>query len=253
MKNNNLLNYREIGVGYPVVFLHGYLESLEMWDYFSFENSFRCIFIDLPGHGDSEIDIETPISMLSIAESVKDVIDQLGVQEYALVGHSMGGYVGLELKATDNRCDKLVLLNSNFWEDSDLKKKDRERVAQIVKKNKKLFLYEAIPNLFSHPEKFNLEVRKIIETAMKMSPEAIGQISIAMSKRNSFESKVEGMINQLLILQGSEDTIVPLEKMEEALSSFPEVRFEVINSGHMSHIENTLVTQKIIEDFLAKF
>lgn len=250
MNKNNLLNYIEVGDGYPVVFLHGYLESLEMWDYFNFQNSFRCVFIDLPGHGDSGFDNEFPTSMQSMAKKVMELVDHLGLERYALVGHSMGGYVGLELKYLDTRCEKLILLNSNFWEDSELKKKDRKRVAQIVQKNKDLFLYEAIPNLFSHPEKFNFEIRKIIDTAKNMSPDAIGQISIAMSKRNSFDSKIEMISPQLLIIQGNEDSIVPLEKMEESLSLHPEIRFEVIESGHMSHIENTLVTQNIIEDFL---
>lgn len=223
-----------------------------MWDYFKFEKNFRCIQIDLPGHGKTKFDSDTPISMFSIAENVKDLIDQLEIEKYALVGHSMGGYIGLELKYLDTRCEKLILLNSNFWEDSELKKRDRLRVAQLVQKNKDLFLYEAIPNLFSHPEKFNLEIRKIIDTAKKMNPDAIGQISIAMSKRNSFESKLEQIISQLLIIQGKEDTIVPLEKMEETLITFPEVCFEVIESGHMSHIENTSTAQKIIEDFLVE-
>lgn len=245
-----MLNFKEIGKGYPVVFLHGYLESIEMWDYFSFDNIFRCILIDLPGHGNSKFDSDSPISMLSMAENVIEVINHLGLENFALVGHSMGGYVGLELKNLDSRCEKLVLLNSNFWEDSELKKNDRKRVAQIVQKNKELFLYEAIPNLFSHPEKFNVEIREIIDTAKKMSPNSIGQISIAMSKRNSFESKLESIKSQLLIIQGKEDTIVPLVKMDEALVEFPEIHIEVIDSGHMSHIENTEVAQKIIEDFL---
>ena len=250
MDNKELLNFKEIGNGYPVVFLHGYLESIEMWDYFNFDNSFRCILIDLPGHGNSKYESNSPISMLSMAENVIEIINHLRLKKYALVGHSMGGYIGLELKNLDTRCDKLVLLNSNFWEDSELKKKDRKRVAQIVQKNKDLFLYEAIPNLFSHPEKFNLEIRKIIDIAKQMSPDAIGQISIAMSKRNSFESKLESIKSHLLIIQGKEDSIVPLEKMEEALVEFPEIHFDVIDSGHMSHIENTLTTQKKIENFL---
>ena len=250
MDKKELLNFKEIGNGYPVVFLHGYLESIEMWDYFNFDNSFRCILIDLPGHGNSKYESNSPISMLSMAENVIEIINHLRLKKYALVGHSMGGYIGLELKNLDTRCDKLVLLNSNFWEDSELKKKDRKRVAQIVQKNKDLFLYEAIPNLFSHPEKFNLEIRKIIDIAKQMSPDAIGQISIAMSKRNSFESKLESIKSHLLIIQGKEDSIVPLEKMEEALVEFPEIHFDVIDSGHMSHIENTLTTQKKIENFL---
>ena len=45
------LNYRVSGNGYPVVFFHGFLESLSMWEQLNFKDSFRCIEIDFPGHG----------------------------------------------------------------------------------------------------------------------------------------------------------------------------------------------------------
>ena len=48
----NKLNYRVSGNGYPVVFLHGFLESVSMWDYINIQDV-QSIFIDLPGHGKS--------------------------------------------------------------------------------------------------------------------------------------------------------------------------------------------------------
>lgn len=250
MDNLNHLNYRVIGNGYPVVFLHGFLESLEMWSYFSLENNFKCILIDLPGHGKSELNRNMDLSMSSMASDVLDIIDSLSIKEFALVGHSMGGYVGLELIFQNDRCKKMVLLNSNFWEDTALKKLDRKRVAEIVKKNKSLFLYEAIPNLFNHPEQFNLAVKKLIEEAKLMDASAIGAASLAMANRKSFESKLSLIENKLLIIQGQFDTIVSLEQMNAALSLFPNVQLKVIESGHMAHIEKSIETEKLIEDFL---
>ena len=46
-----LLNYRVFGNGHPVVFLHGFMESISMWDFIESSNfPFQCIVIDLPGH-----------------------------------------------------------------------------------------------------------------------------------------------------------------------------------------------------------
>jgi len=47
--------FRITGAEKTVVLLHGFLESLEIWDYFVSELSaeFRIISIDLPGHGGS--------------------------------------------------------------------------------------------------------------------------------------------------------------------------------------------------------
>lgn len=250
MDNSNLLNYRVIGNGYPVVFLHGFLESIEMWNYFSFENDFQCILIDLPGHGDSSHFSKASTSMNLMAKEVQKVIQKLNLNEYSVVGHSMGGYVCLELKKMDHRCQKLVLLNSNFWKDSELKKEDRRRVSDIVKKNKNLFLYEAIPNLFNDPVFYDKDIKAIIATAKNMDASTIGLVSLAMAKRIGFEKDLLSFSDELLIVQGEFDTIVSKEKMNEALLDLPEIDVRWIKSGHMAHIEETEKTQVIILDFL---
>ncbi len=250
MDNIDLLNYRVIGEGYPVVLLHGFLESIDMWKYLSFEKEFLCVLIDLPGHGDSLNFSNSMISMKAMAIEVRKVMDELNITEYSVIGHSMGGYVGLELKHMDKRCQKLVLLNSNFWQDSELKKEDRGRVAEIVKQNKNLFLYEAIPNLFNHPEKYNEDIKSIIATAKKMQASAIGAISKAMANRSSFIDALPSLKNNILVIQGEFDEIVPLQKMKDALSDFPELAVHIVECGHMAHIEKTELTQGLIGAFL---
>jgi pimeloyl-ACP methyl ester carboxylesterase len=51
------LYYSDTGEGSPVVLLHGYLESSEVWNAFAEKLSrrYRIISIDLPGHGHSTI------------------------------------------------------------------------------------------------------------------------------------------------------------------------------------------------------
>ena len=137
----SLLNYKQFGEGETVVFLHGFLESISMWENLSLESiHFQSILIDLPGHGKSKNEDNSPIpSMDYMANRVIDTLNQLGIKKYNVVGQSMGGYVALVLKKIDERCEKVVLLNSNFWGDSIEKQKDRVRVADIVFKNKNLF------------------------------------------------------------------------------------------------------------------
>ena len=250
MDNSRILNYRIVGNGYPVLFLHGFLESLEMWEYFSFENHFQCVLLDLPGHGKSTECTDASKSMLLMAIEVQKVMDSIGITECAVVGHSMGGYVGFELLQLDQRCKKLVLLNSNFWQDSELKKEDRKRVVSIVNKNKNLFLYEAIPNLFSNPENHDLEIKRIIKTAKTMQAETIGFVSIAMAERNGFEQVLPKLKERLLIVQGEFDSIVRKDKMDEALKLLPTIEVQYVKSGHMAHIEETEITQNVLLKFL---
>ena len=91
------LNCRVSGNGYPVVFLHGFLESLSMWEKLNFKNNFKCIEIDFPGHGDSLVEENQEYTMLCLAKEVNILLVEMSIEAYHIVGHSMGGYVGLEL------------------------------------------------------------------------------------------------------------------------------------------------------------
>ena len=142
MMQTSLLHFTQIGEGEPVLFLHGFLESSTMWKYLNLSSLGRqCIFIDLPGHGNSALLNEIPPSIERMAERVLEITDELNLNSYSIVGHSMGGYVGLQLLKKDKHAQRLILLNSNFWADPEEKKVDRRRVADLVFKAKDFFLY----------------------------------------------------------------------------------------------------------------
>src|SRR4051812_42260347 len=87
------VRYNDSGKGRAIVLLHGFMESLEIWNDFSKELSktFRVICIDLPGFG------ETPAigyvhSMELMANCVKAVMNKERLRKYVIIGHSLGGY-----------------------------------------------------------------------------------------------------------------------------------------------------------------
>lgn len=86
------LFHRDWGQGRPMVFVHSWAMSSAMWAYqvaHLSEQGFRCIAYDRRGHGRSDptsrgFDIDT------LADDLAAVIDQLGLEDVTLVGHSMG-------------------------------------------------------------------------------------------------------------------------------------------------------------------
>jgi pimeloyl-ACP methyl ester carboxylesterase len=95
---HDLLNYRVFGNGHPVVFLHGFLEDVSMWEFLTSQQiPFQAICIDLPGHGLSQLTDDSP-SLAFMADEVLKVLDFLKLSEFHIVGHSMGGYVALLIK-----------------------------------------------------------------------------------------------------------------------------------------------------------
>ena len=62
------------GEGFPLLFLHGFLEDSRMWNYLSTSRlNYKRIFIDLPGHGGSSVPIGTP----SIAQMAEVITEKL--------------------------------------------------------------------------------------------------------------------------------------------------------------------------------
>ena len=231
-----MLHYKVFGEGPVVLFLHGFLESMSMWDHLPLED-FRCkkVFIDLPGHGNSKILNYAEPSIESMANEVISVLEKEGIKKFHIVGHSMGGYIALSIKEKQKECKKVILLNSNYWSDSESKKKDRDRVCKIAFKAKDYFLNEAIPNLFTDKVKYKSQIDQLVDESKQMAPVAIAYASAAMKNRKD-KSRVLDK-NDIVIVHGSSDTLIKNSDYDRSLIN-PAHFHSISNAGHMSHIEN---------------
>ena len=235
-----MLHFTVEGEGKTLVFLHGFLESSSMWSFLQLNQlNSQSIFIDLPGHGKSALtdNSESP-SIDFMAKEVLKVLNFLQIESYSVIGHSMGGYVAILLKEMDSRCKKAVLVNSNFWEDTEQKKKDRIRVAEIAFKAKKKFIHEAIPILFGKPENHTEEIDVLIEQALKMAPESIAYSALAMRERKDYTREVTENPTEYFIIHGKLDKLVDTDFLKSQLKS-DENLFIIENAGHMAHIEQS--------------
>jgi len=238
------------GNGHPVLFIHGFLESLTMWEVLNLKQfNCCCIVVDVPGHGLSELrsnENEIP-SIRFFAQELQQLLLHLKIEEFDIVGHSMGGYIGLEMMKLNSNVRNLMLLNSNFWADTDEKKKDRVAVADLVWKQKSLFLKTAIPNLFFAPASHTLTVKAIIEEGERLDSFGIAYASLAMRNRIDFSQFVAKNIEKIMVIQGVNDPIVKVDVMQKAVPRDLNVIY-LENCGHMSHFEQTdAVTQALVQ------
>lgn len=219
-----------------------------MWKHLDLDDfPFQRIYIDLPGHGSSPLCEILPPSIQSMAEMVKNTLSDLAIGQFSIVGHSMGGYVALELKKSCLNLEKVVLLNSNPWSDSPQKVFDRKRVASLVYQAKNLFIKEAVPNLFVNPSDHSTEISELIQEACLMHPDAIAYASLAMSTRTDFSNFVTTEINDFYIVQGREDKLVSQEEMSQLFSNQQSHYFLIDGAGHMVHIEKSSELQTILK------
>ncbi|UOA15885.1 alpha/beta fold hydrolase [Sulfitobacter dubius] len=102
------------GSGPPLLMIHGNSSCRHV-----FRNqldgeigrTFRCIAIDLPGHGDSSdaVDPEKTYWMPGYADVAIEVMAALDIPSYAVLGWSLGGHIGLEMLARTKAVTHLMI------------------------------------------------------------------------------------------------------------------------------------------------
>ncbi len=236
-----------------MVFLHGFLESSKMWIPLALEN-WPCtsLTIDLPGHGNStEILPDGEPSIDKMADAVVELLGFLQIKEFNLIGHSMGGYIGLSIKKRFKGCRKLILLNSTYSADNEEKIYDRLRMASLVFEAKSLIISQSIPRLFYKYSADDQLVCDLIKEAQLIKPEAIAYASIAMSKRAQNIDLVIEHKKDVLIICGKHDNIINVSQLQIDSIKFGLQLIVLSNSGHMSHFEDTEILNTTLTNFFS--
>jgi pimeloyl-ACP methyl ester carboxylesterase len=108
------VNTIELGDGPPVVFVHGLSGSWQNWleQLPVVAREHRVITLDLPGFGYSPMP-HGEISIAGYARMLDALLGELGIDAAAVVGNSMGGFIGAELAiAFPQRVERLVLVSA---------------------------------------------------------------------------------------------------------------------------------------------
>src|SRR5258708_28717038 len=129
------LFFREEGSGPPLVFLHGFCETHEIWREFikPISAQFRIITPDLPGFGKSK-KLPDPFTIDQVGNAVGMWLIENQILTSIVIGHSMGGYVALSLAAQHPQLlQGLGLFHSNVFADTNEKKENRNKVIEFVR------------------------------------------------------------------------------------------------------------------------
>lgn len=238
-----------------VVLLHGYLESMLVWDEFipHIYKKVRVVTLDLPGHGISAV-LGEEHSMDFLADTVAAAMEALGIAHYTVVGHSMGGYVALALCARyPERLDGLVLLSSTPNPDTEEKAENRRREIALVKSGKKELLARVAP-----AAGFAAENRRRMQDAIADLTEQItvtedeGIVALLngmIGRADQNEMLQKSPVRQLFIL-GRKDEYITAEVAEAMVARHPQAAVVWLeNSGHMGFLEEPQATAEALLNF----
>lgn len=259
MAGSTALHIADSGVGEKcVVLLHGYLESMYVWDDFAplLTPSVRVITVDIPGHGISEVKGEVH-TMEMVADVLHQMLKSLEIERVTMVGHSMGGYVALAFCARyPEQLDGLVLLSSTPNPDTEAKRENRRREIALVRAGKKDALARVAPEA-GFAEQNRRRLRSYIEdlTECVHITEDDGIVALLggmMERVDQNEMLRKSAVPQLFIL-GKKDGYIPVEVAEEIVANHPQAQVAWLEeSGHMGFIEEPEACAEALLKFVLK-
>ena len=106
----NNIYYLDSGSGKELVLIHGFLGSNSLWTYQikEFQKYFRVIAIDLPGYGKSS-EAKPLNDIKKFSKAVEKLLLALKINNFYLIGHSMGGMIAQEIASKNKNIKKVVL------------------------------------------------------------------------------------------------------------------------------------------------
>jgi len=262
-------NVVELGSGPPIVFIHGLSGSWQNWleQLPVFARDHRVIAFDLPGFGSSEMPSEQ-ISISGYARFVDAVLDALGVGSAAVVGNSMGGFIGAELAiAFPARVERLVLVSAAGL---TVEHQRHDRGLVVLKTlDRRLAAYAGWLGSKSDALARRPRARRMIFGLVAHRPDLLPAPLIAEQIRGSGKAGFVPALDALtsypirdrlpqiacptLIVWGTEDHLVPVRDADEFARLIPNSRKVVWRqTGHMAMLERPAAFNRLLAAFLAE-
>ncbi|WP_242117332.1 alpha/beta fold hydrolase [Aestuariivivens sediminicola] len=250
---NTPIFFSDVGQGKPIVLLHGFLENSSIWAPFvkHLSKHNRIICIDLLGHGQTHC-MGYVHTMEMMADAIHHVLSHLKISTCDLIGHSMGGYVALALIDNYPHIVKGVLLvNSTSQNDSDERRDNRDRAIAAVKHDHKTFIRIAVSNLFNpeHKSKFQQQIEKVTEEALKISVQSIIAALEGMKIRKNRTQVIGKFEHKKVIFISKKDPVLDYNSLlKEAQNAG--LKIVEFPDGHMSFIENEVLFSQNLMHFI---
>lgn len=254
--------YLDVGSGPVVIFGHSYLWDNKMWapQIEALSQHYRCIVPDLWAHGESDFAPQTTRSLQDYAKQILSLMDQLKIDEFSIVGLSVGGMWGCELVTlAPQRVKSLVLMDTFVGLEPE------------VAHNKYFAMLDAIAQAKAVPEEIVEAVTPLFfaNNAKEDSPELVTNFAkhlanlkgeqaeevarigrIVFGRRDQIED-IEKFALPVLIAVGQEDKPRPVLESYLMVDSITGSKLvQIPKAGHISNLEQPEFVTEMLQNFL---
>lgn len=250
------ISFQKMGDGAPLVIIHGLFGTSDNLRSVARElaDSHTVYLIDAPGHGDS--DKALSYTLEEMAKIVLSFLDENQLNDIAILGHSLGGKISMEIALLEpERISKLLVADIapvQYHPRHDdiiagLKSVPLDNLSNRGEADK--ILSQKIPEfgVRSFLLKSLARVKESNKWFWRFDLEGLSANYPNLIKANR-NGKFE---NPVMFIRGSESNYIKDEHREDIMARFKKVSAKTISgAGHWLHAERPVAFVKICRDFL---
>jgi len=254
----------------PMVLLHGFSAHAHYWDGFAakMRDNFHVYALDQRGHGDSEW--ATDYGPETMPADFASFVDQLGLDRFVLLGHSMGGGVAFRYAASHpERIEKLIIV------DSSLPSPDRPAVPNrhnSVQRSLAKDTFDSEDEVVAHlmrqsPGASERRIREVVPLWFRRLDDGRYTFKFDPALRNRFSARqyveqfrksatelrlaMKRVTCPTLVVRGGRSDILLPEAAADTVAAIPNARLvEVPNAGHNIPSDDPRAFRTVVSEFL---
>ena len=237
--------YQKLGKGADLILLHGWKQDVSSFHNISeiLKDHFTLWLIDLPGFGRSE-NPKRPFYVKDYAEIIEEFIKQNKLKNPNLLGHSLGGRVGIKLASQNPEIlNKLVLESSaGIKHEHDLLRMASFALAKIFN----VLIPDSLSLKKYLKHKFYKQVGSDYDDAKELKSTFVNIIN------EDLTPDLPKIKTQTLVIGGELDTAVPPRDQKKMYRKIPNSKLEILEKvAHFPHLENPSKFLYYVTDFLS--
>ena len=256
--NNVSIYYETYGAGEPLMLVAGLGSDSQSWQPIMEELSQHFLVIAPDNRGTGRTvpqDIET--SIRQIADDCMALARHLGFSSFKLLGHSMGGFVALDLATRyPNAVEKLILAGTSASNPkcNDVLFSDwastLESGMDKTQWFRSIFHWLFTKQFFENEDTVDAALRYAVDYPYPQSAVAFRKQVEAISGFDCFE-QLSGVSTKTLIISGEEDILFPPDASASLAQEISGAHFSMIeHAAHSIHMEQPQVFTECVLDFL---
>ena len=242
----------DIGKGFPLVLVHGFLGSSQMWEpqIKYFKKNYRVLTPDLPGFGKSNKS-ESCNSINSMAQVIIDCLNKKGINNFYLLGHSMGGMIVQEIvKIVGERVSKLICYGTGPFGEVPGRFESMDQSREKLKKTGLQITAHRIAKTWfvkgENAKYFYLCSNAGKATNLKAADNAL----IAMKNWNGLEN-LKNIKSKTLIVWGDQDKSYNFDQADALNKNIQNSELKIFKGcSHNTHLEKPDEFNACVQNFL---